>query len=69
MLIEQEKPQVTVYYKLEPDVWRMTFFLGLDKTVFLQTIDAQILMSEIYLNIEVPDQQSNEPDDELLETA
>jgi Uma2 family endonuclease len=68
VLIEQEKPQVTVYYKLEPDVWRMTFFLGLDKIVYLQTIDAQILMREIYLNIELPTDPISDTDEDLPET-
>jgi Uma2 family endonuclease len=68
VLIEQEKPQVTVYYKLEPDVWRMTFFLGLDKTVYLQTIDAHILMREIYLDVDLVPDPATETDDELAET-
>lgn len=48
-----EKPQVAVYLKLEENVWRMTTYLGLDKIVRFDSIDVELPMSEIYLDVEL----------------
>jgi len=51
VLIEQDKPQVAVYLKQEENVWRMTTYQGLDKIVRFDSIDVELAMSEIYLDV------------------
>jgi Uma2 family endonuclease len=53
VLIEQDKPQIAVYLKLEENVWKMTTYLGLDKLVRFESIDVELPMSEIYLDVEL----------------
>lgn len=51
ILITQDEPLVEIFYKKDEKTWIMTTVIGLDKTVSLQSIDAEIPMQEIYRNI------------------
>ena len=54
VLIEQDRPQVEVYYKrLNTDLWMITRFEGLESNVRLQSIEIEIQMSELYFDIEL----------------
>lgn len=57
ILIDQYKPVVDILYRAEPSYWKMTTTIGLDKNLFINTLDAQIAMSSIYqrvINLENP---------------
>lgn len=54
VLIEQEKAVVEVYYKKEEsDLWKITRYEGLDKTIFFESISIDIKMSDLYFDIEL----------------
>lgn len=53
VLIEQDKPVVEIYYKKEhSDLWRITRYEGLDKTISLRSLQVEISMSDLYFDIE-----------------
>lgn len=54
VLISQDKALVEVYFKLDSNHWRFTTYEGLETVVKLESIDAEIPMQEIYLNVELP---------------
>jgi len=53
VLIEQHKPVIEVFYKRDnSDLWSITRYEGLDKTIAFQSIDVQIQMSDLYFDVE-----------------
>lgn len=52
VLVSQTMPIVEVYYKIEENKWQMTSYVGLDKIVKFDTLDAELKMSDIYKKIE-----------------
>lgn len=48
VIINQDMPIVEVFYKIEDNKWQMTSYVGLGKTVKLETIDVELKMSDIY---------------------
>ena len=54
VLIEQDKPTVTVYYrKPNRSVWIPTTFTGLNTTIDLKSLKIAIEMSELYFNLKL----------------
>jgi len=54
VLIEQARHIVDVHYKNEnSDLWRITRYEGLDKTIKLQSLDIEIIMEELYFRTEI----------------
>lgn len=51
ILVDQNTPSVEVFFKTEAG-WIFEFYLGLDETVKLQSIDCEIKMSDIYKNVQ-----------------
>ncbi|MCB0639979.1 MAG: Uma2 family endonuclease [Lewinella sp.] len=51
VLIDQYKPVVDVLYREEPTCWKMVTTIGLDKSVYLQTLDVSIPMADIYRKV------------------
>lgn len=51
VLIDQNMPAVEVFLKTELG-WVYDFYLGLEETVVLKSMDCEIKMSEIYRNVE-----------------
>ena len=54
VIIEQSKYTVEVYYKSDnSDLWQITRYDGLDKIIKLQSIDLDVKMTELYLDINI----------------
>lgn len=51
VLINQDTPSVEVFFKTELG-WVYVFWLGLEETVVLKSLECEIKMSEIYRNVE-----------------
>lgn len=55
VLIEQDKAVVEIFYKhAHADLWQITRVEGLNQQLYLQSIDASIKMTDLYLDIELP---------------
>ena len=50
ILIDQYKPVIDILYKEAPSYWKMITTIGLDKSIFINTLGCQIKMSDIYRN-------------------
>jgi len=53
MLIDQDRPQVTTFFRNEARHWEDNDIIGLDKNVTLRSIDCEIPLSRIYKNIDL----------------
>jgi len=51
ILISQDKPIVEVYHRTDETTWSMVTTLGLDKSFFVHTLNAEIDMQKIYQRI------------------
>ncbi len=50
VLIDQNKPVVDVLYKETAAYWKMVTTIGLEKTIYLNTLDCHIQLSDVYRN-------------------
>lgn len=50
VLIDQYRPIIDVLYRENSRYWKMSTTIGLDKSIFLNTIQCEIKLSEIYNN-------------------
>lgn len=50
VLIDQYKPVIDILYKGDASYWKMTTTIGMDKSIYLTTLDCHIPMSAIYRN-------------------
>jgi len=50
VLIDQNKPVIDILYREDASYWKMTTTIGLEKTIFLNTLNCHIKMSDIYRN-------------------
>ena len=50
VLIDQYKPVLDVLYREDASYWKMVTTIGLDKSIYLNTLDCYIKMSDIYRN-------------------
>ncbi len=50
VLIDQYKPVIDILYKEDPSYWRMTTTIGLDKSIYLNSLDCRIKVADIYRN-------------------
>ncbi len=48
VLVSQSKPKIEVFFRGNENLWTYTIVEGLDKTVFLQSLDYEIALKEIY---------------------
>lgn len=48
LLLDQTQPLVNVFFRREPEIWEMRTYLGLDQEIFLQSMDARLLMTDLY---------------------
>lgn len=51
-LVSQTKPLLEVYYELEDNVWRMSTYESIDALVRFESIDVELPMRKIYLDVE-----------------
>jgi Uma2 family endonuclease len=52
VLVYQTIPRVETWYKEAADLWRISSAHGLDKSIYLHTLDLTIALKDIYTNIE-----------------
>lgn len=50
VLIDQYKPVIDVLYREESTYWKMVTTIGLEKSIYLNSVDAHIEMADIYRN-------------------
>lgn len=50
VLIDQYKPVIDILYKEDSSYWKMTTTIGMDKSIYLNTLDRYVKMSDIYRN-------------------
>ena len=50
VLIDQYKPVIDVLYREDASYWKMTTTIGLDKSIYLNTLGGEIPLSDIYRN-------------------
>jgi len=55
LLISQNRPHVALYTKQSETAWLHREYNRLDESVFLSSLDCEILVAEIYLGIEFPE--------------
>lgn len=59
LLIATNRPHVTQYIKRSANEWVQREAVGLDGRLFLETFEVEILLSEIYLDVEFPEPAQN----------
>lgn len=52
VLISQDKPKVEAWYREEENLWRISNSIGLEAKVYLQSIDCEIALADIYYLID-----------------
>ncbi|MEZ4885436.1 MAG: Uma2 family endonuclease [Chitinophagales bacterium] len=52
VLVSQDKPKIEVWYREEPNLWRISNVIGLEAKVRLHSIGCQISLADIYYLIE-----------------
>lgn len=52
VIVYQTIPRVETWYKEDKDLWRIKSAMGLDKTIYLHTIDTTLTLKDIYTNID-----------------
>ena len=55
LLIAQDRPHVALYTKQSADVWLHRGYNDLSAKIFLSSLDCEISLAEIYLDIEFPE--------------
>lgn len=50
VLIDQNKPVIDVLYKEDSSYWKMTTTIGIDKSIYLNTLECEISLLDIYRN-------------------
>lgn len=51
ILIDQEKPVVETFYKRENNIWEISRYSGLEKTIEIKSLGIKIKMQELYINV------------------
>jgi len=59
LLIATNRPHVTQYVKLNEREWVQREAIGLDGKLFLEAFQIELLLSEIYLDVEFPEPSQN----------
>ena len=59
ILIAVNRPHITQFIKQNENEWIQREAIGLDAKLFLSTFDVEILLSEVYLDIEFPAPSEN----------
>lgn len=50
LIIDQFKPVVDVLFRADPTYWKMVTTIGLDKSIYINTLKTEISMKDIYEN-------------------
>jgi Uma2 family endonuclease len=54
MLVAQDRPHITLYTKQSAEVWNHREFNSLEDKIYLSSLDCEISVAEIYIDIEFP---------------
>lgn len=54
VLVRQEFPEVNLFYREAPDLWRSTDVIGLDQQVLFRSIETELSMEQIYRKVDFP---------------
>lgn len=57
LLVAQDRPHVALYTKQDEKSWLHRSFTSLDETVRLSSLDCELRLAEIYLDIEFPERE------------
>lgn len=49
-MIDQYKPVIDILYREDNSYWKMIPFIGLDKSIYISSLDLEIPMKAIYNN-------------------
>lgn len=52
VLVRQDRPEVNLFFREEPDLWRSTDVEGLDNSVLFRSIDVKLSLERIYRKVE-----------------
>lgn len=55
LIVSQEQPKVECFYREEENLWRISYAVGLDKSIHLHSLNCDIPLTEIYAFIEFED--------------
>lgn len=50
LLIDQKRPVVQVYFRKDENIWEMREVIGLDQRIYLQSLESEITMEDLYRN-------------------
>ena len=50
LLIDQKRPVVQVFFRKDDNIWEMREVAGLDETIYLQSLESEIQMADLYRN-------------------
>ena len=48
LIVSQDQPKVECFYRESKDLWRISYAVGLDKTIHLYSMDCDIPLTEVY---------------------
>ncbi len=54
LLVDQDKPHVVLYTKQNADAWLHREYNDLNDKIYLSSVDCEISVAEIYLDVEFP---------------
>jgi len=52
LLVHQERPLVSTYFREEEDLWRIRSTRGLDQSCALKSIDIELALADVYEHID-----------------
>lgn len=52
ILVYQSIPRIETWYKEAEDLWRISSAFGLDKSIYIHTLDLNLALSDVYTNVE-----------------
>lgn len=56
VLVSQTEPMVEAFYKQDEKVWQYTVAKGLEETIIFQTLQAELMLKDIYQKVEWEEQ-------------
>ncbi|MCB0628304.1 MAG: Uma2 family endonuclease [Saprospiraceae bacterium] len=52
VLVRQDSPEVNLFFREAPDLWRSTDIMGLENNVFFRSIETELSMERIYRKVQ-----------------
>ncbi len=51
VLVEQDRPEIEIWFREEENLWRKTVYNGLEVRAYLRSLEIPVLLSEVYENV------------------